>query len=314
MKVLILAGGFATRLWPLSEKKTKPLLPVGGKSIISHLVDKINPDLEIVISTNEQFEDQFQDWKEKNYPDRNINILVEPSKSEKDKKGAIGAIGYAVETYNIHDDLLVVAGDNLITFDINEFINKFDGNSLVAFYDKKDREAAKKFGVVEIKDNKVIDFEEKPSEPKSTIVSTLCYILQKEVLGDLKEFIKTGKDNAGDFIAFLVNNKSFIVRPFVFSGLWFDIGSFEAYLEANTQIQGSPIISEKALVSEDSKILGSSFIESEVVIENSIIEHSVIMEGCKIKNSTIRNCIIDDNCVMTNVTLENQMVRNKTKI
>jgi len=314
MKVLILAGGFATRLWPLSEKRTKPLLYVAGKPIISHMVGKIPQDLEIVISTNEQFQKHFETWQKKCFPERNIKILVEPSKSEKEKKGAIAAIDYAVQENHIDDDLLVLAGDNLFTFDLKDFIGKFKGNALVALYDIQDKEAAKKFGVVESKDGKIIGFEEKPEEPKSTTVSTLCYVLPKESLGYLKEFAKTGKDNAGDFIAYLIEDTPFDVDPYVFSGHWFDIGSFEAYIDANKKLHSEPIISQEASISSDSKITGSSFIAEDVEINNSIIENSVIMENSKIYNSTLRNCVVDDNSSIKNATLENQLIRNKSII
>lgn len=313
MKVLILAGGFATRLWPLSEKRTKPLLPIAGKPIISHLVEKIPPDLDIIVSTNEQFKEQFEKWQLKHFPSKKIDILVEPSKSEKEKKGAIGAINYAVKKHNINDDLLVLAGDNLLDFNLEDFIKNFKGNSLVAVYEIKDKEKAKKFGVVEIKNGEIVDFEEKPNEPKSSVVSTLCYILSKETLSILEEFSKTDKDNAGDFIAHLVKETPFKIEPFIFSGFWFDIGSFEAYLEANEKIQKEPIIT-KSVNLINSKIVGASFIEEGSYIECSIIENSVIMENCKIINSTLRNCIIDDNCIIKNASLENQLIRSGTII
>ena len=313
MKALILAGGFATRLWPLSEKRTKPLLLVGGKPIVSHLVEKIPKDLEIIISTSEQFKEHFEKWKEKHFRDRKIKILAEPSKSEKDKKGAVGAMSYAISQHEIDDDLLILAGDNILDFDLGDFIKSFKGNSLVAVYDIGDREAAKKFGVVEIKDNKIVDFEEKPSEPKSSTVSTLCYILPKETLGVLKEFAKTGKDNAGDLIAHLVKETPHDIEPFVFSGFWFDVGSFEAYLEANKKLQTKPIISKEAEV-KNSKIIGSSYICDGTVVLDSTIEDSVIMENCKIVNSVIRNCVIDDGCVIKDATLENQLIRGRTII
>lgn len=313
MKALILAGGFATRLWPLSEKRTKPLLPVGGKPILSHLVEKIPLGLEIIVSTNEQFREHFEDWKEK-ISRKNLDILIEPSKSEKDKKGAVAAIGYALEQKNIADDLLVLAGDNLLDFDLGDFIKKFKGNALVAVYDIGSKEAAKKFGVLDIKDNKIIDFEEKPLHPKSSTVSTLCYILPKKTLGFLKKFAQKGKDNAGDFIAYLVKDTPFDIEPFIFSGFWFDIGSFEAYLEANKRLQKEPIVSSKARVSSDSKIIGSSFIRDGSTIECSTIENSVIMENCKVINSTLRNCVIDDGCVIKDITLENQLIKSETII
>lgn len=312
MKALILAGGFATRLWPLSEKRTKPLLYVAGKPIISHLVDNIPEEVDVIVSTNEQFKDHFEDWRKNFFPERKIKILIEPSKSEKEKKGAVGAISYAVDEQKIDDDLLVLAGDNLLDFDLGDFTAKFCSNTLIAVYDIGNKEEAKKFGVVEIKNNKIVGFEEKPFVPKSTIISTLCYVLPKDALCDLREFAKTGKDNAGDFIAYLVKDTPYDISPYVFSGFWFDVGSFDAYLEANKKLQNEPLISDSASVSSDSKIIGSSYIGSDTKIEKSNVEDSVIMENCKIVNSNIRNCVIDEDCVIKDITLENQLLRNKT--
>ena len=314
MKVLILAGGFATRLWPLSEKRTKPLLPVAGKPIVSHLVEKIPEEVEVIVSTNEQFKKHFEEWRNKFFPLRNVNILVEPSLSESEKKGAIGAISYAINKERIDDDLLVLAGDNLFTFDLTDFVRSFKGNAIIATYDIKSIEKAKKFGVLDIKDGKIVDFEEKPLNPKSSTVSTLCYVLPKNTLLELKKFVKTGKDNAGDFIAHLVKNTTFDIEPYIFSGLWFDVGSFEAYLDANKNLQKEPIISDGVSISPNSKIIGSSSIGENTEIKDSMIEDSIVMENCKILNSSLRNCVVDESCVIKDVTLENQLLRNKTII
>ncbi len=313
MKAVILAGGFATRLWPLSEQRAKPLLPVAGKAIVSHLVVSLPKDVEIIISTNQQFEKTFNEWKNKEFKDRNIKILVEPAVSESEKKGAIGGISYAVEECKIDDDLVVLAGDNLFTFDLAHFVSKYKGKTMVAVYDIESLEDAKKFGVVEVLDDKIIDFEEKPKKPKSTIVSTLCYILPKKSLPYLQEFAKTGKDNAGDFIAYLVKDAPFEVEPYVFSGSWFDIGSFEAYLEANKKLQKSPIIDKNSKI-ENSEIKGSSVIGQNAQIINSAIEDSIIMENCKIENCKIRDSVIDFDSSIKNVKIEKQLIRNNTII
>lgn len=313
MKAVVLAGGFATRLWPLSEKRAKPLLPIGGKAMISHLVERLPEDVEVIISTNQQFEEPFREWKEKNFPKRNIQILVEPAASEGEKKGAIGGISYAISECKINDDLIVLAGDNLFTFDLAHFVSEYRGNALVAVYDIESKEDAKKFGVVAIDKNKIVDFEEKPSEPKSSTVSTLCYILPKESLPHLKEFAKTGKDNAGDFIAYLVKESPFEVEPYVFSGSWFDVGSFEAYLEANKKIQETPIIDKSAIV-KNSQISGCSMIGENVEITNSKIEDSIIMEGCKIEDCTVKDSVVDFDSKLKDAKIEKQLIRNNTII
>jgi len=313
MKAIILAGGFATRLWPLSEQRAKPLLPIAGKAIVSHLAESLPEDVELIISTNQQFEKSFKEWKEKFFPKRNIKILVEPSKSEKDKKGAVGAISYAIDSHKIDDDVLVLAGDNLFTFDLSDFASKFNRNGMVAVYDLDNLEDAKKFGVVEIKNNKIIGFEEKPLEPKSKTVSTLCYVLPKESIPYLREFAKTGKDNAGDFIKHLIEETPFDVEPYVFSGSWFDIGSFEAYMEANKSLQKYPMIHETAKV-VNSKITGSTVIGENCVITDSVIKDSIVMENCKVINSEVNESVIDFESYIKDAKLEKQLIRNNTII
>ncbi|NTU69756.1 NDP-sugar synthase, partial [bacterium] len=288
-------------------------LPIAGKAIVSHLAESLPEDVELIISTNEQFEKSFKDWKNKHFPLRNIKILVEPAKSEKDKKGAVGAISYAIDSHKIDDDVLVLAGDNLFTFDLSDFASKFNGNGMVAVYDLDDIEEAKKFGVVEIKNGKIVGFEEKPMDPKSKTVSTLCYVLPKESIPYLREFAKTGKDNAGDFIKHLIEETPFDVEPYVFSGSWFDIGSFEAYMEANKNLQKAPLIHETAKVI-DSKITGSTVIGENCLIENSVIKDSIIMENCKIVDSEINESVVDFESSIKDANLEKQLIRNNTII
>ena len=313
MKAIILAGGFATRLWPLSEQRAKPLLPIAGKAIVSHLADSLPEDIELIISTNQQFEEAFKEWKNKYFPKRNIKILIEPVSSEKDKKGAVGAISFAIDSFKIDDDVLVLAGDNLFTFDLSDFASKFKGNGLVAVYDLETFEEAKKFGVVEIKNGKIVGFEEKPKEPTSKTVSTLCYVLPKDSIPYLREFAKTGKDNAGDFIKHLIEETPFDIEPYIFSGSWFDVGSFEAYLEANKKIQKEPIIHKTAQII-NSKIIGSSVIGENCIIRDSVVNDSIIMENCKISDSEISESVIDFESSIKDAKMEKQLIRNNTTI
>jgi len=242
MKCIILAAGYATRLYPLTLDQPKPLLPVAGKPIIEHILDKIDKleDIEeVLIITNNKFFDNFRNWKRNYSFSKPIKILNDKTNSDDDKLGAVGDIGYALEEENVEEDILIIAGDNLFKFDLINFIDfyKEKKHSVIALYDVKDKNiAAKKLGVVEINDNnKIIDLEEKPENPKTTLVSTACYILTKESINELKKSIKEGNkpDNIGDFLSQLIKNKE--VYGLVHKEEWIDIGSKEQLKKADIE-------------------------------------------------------------------------------
>ncbi len=247
MKALILAGGYATRLMPVTKHIPKPLLPVNGKPIINHIieeVDKLDSVDEIIISTNKKFENHFNFWKRGISTSKPLDIVVEPTLSEGEKFGSIKAIDYIIKRKKLNDDLMIIAGDNLFTFDLREFEKSFKKNRAphVALYDIKKKELAKRFGVMKIDENNVVvEFEEKPSEPKSTLVSTACYIFPKEVLPLFDEYVSNGfnKDSPGFFLQWLYKKTNIIGYPF--EGKWFDIGTLDAYDECVEYFSKYPI-------------------------------------------------------------------------
>lgn len=240
MKALILAAGYATRLYPLTLNTPKHLLPIAGKPMLNYIIDKlkdIGSIKEIVVVTNDKFYPNFVEWAAKNSSSKPIKVLNDHTKSNEDRLGAIGDIHYAIQQEKLREDLLVIGGDNLFDFEINDLIDFFNSKkrSVVALYDMKKKEAlAGKFGVVLIgRNSKIVDFEEKPKNPKSTLASTFCYIFSRDDIEELERCIRENKkpDNAGDFIKYLAAKKD--VYGFVFKGIWFDIGSFEHYDQAN---------------------------------------------------------------------------------
>ena len=138
MRAFILAGGFATRLWPLTEKRAKPLLPLAGKPLLTHLVEKIPEGIGITVSTNSVFSDDFEAWKEDTRPayrpgrhktqDTRIEILIEDTGHEDEKLGALGAVAKWITEEKIDDDVLLIAGDNYVGFSIEAFIDKYMGS------------------------------------------------------------------------------------------------------------------------------------------------------------------------------------------
>lgn len=241
MHAVVLAGGFAKRLWPLTKEMPKPLLSVAGKPIIEHILEKLD-NIEgidkVFISVNQRFEPHFREWLRGADFAKPLEIVSEPTTCEEDKLGAVGALGFLLKEKGISDDLIVVAGDNLFDFDMKKFVDMHAGGfPVVALYDMEDKDKIKeKYGVVVLDDQDMIkEFHEKPANPVSTLVSTGCYFFPKHAVEMIHEYLG-GKNNAdapGFFISWLA--KQMAVQGFVFNGdsTWFDIGSIESYKEAN---------------------------------------------------------------------------------
>jgi glucose-1-phosphate thymidylyltransferase len=237
MKAIILAAGYATRLYPLTLNKAKPLLEVARKPIIEHIVKKIEKVKSIdtiYVITNNKFFEQFILWNSNFSSIKNIEIINDQTTSNEDRLGALGDIEYVCNNSDLNDDILLIAGDNLFEFslkDMNEFFDEKQ-NTVVALYDVKDIELAKKYGVVEIdSNNKMVEFEEKPEQPKSTLASTGIYLFPKVAIQTLPEFLKAGiSDKIGSFLEWL--HKKEDIFGYVTEEKWFDIGSLEQLEQA----------------------------------------------------------------------------------
>jgi glucose-1-phosphate thymidylyltransferase len=246
MNALILAAGYATRLYPLTLDKPKPLLVVGGKPIIEWVVDNLVdvPNLEtIYVVTNDKFASDFQAWSER-YQGRQrefkFKIINDGSKSDEDKLGAIGDINFVVTRENLTGGgLLIIAGDNLFTESLTGFVAfAKESEATVAIYDVGDIEAIKKYGNIAIEaDGIITHFEEKPQKPRGTLAAIALYYYSPEVLSLLTTYLAAGNnpDQPGRFVQWLYTRKP--VKTFQIKGKWLDIGSKET-LERADQILG----------------------------------------------------------------------------
>ena len=231
MKAAILAAGYATRLYPLTLDKPKPLLNVNSKPIASYILERLIPlnlDKTYVV-TNNKFFQLFKEWAFKQRIP--VEVVNDGTNSNEDSLGAIGDIHFLIQNKNIEDDLLIIAGDNLFDFDISKFVDFFKQKkaTCIGMIDHKDKsKIAGKYGCVLIdKNNRIIDFEEKPQKPKSTMSATMIYALKAEDLMELENCLNHGKtfDNGGEFIRYLSERKP--VYGYLFNEKWFDIGSME---------------------------------------------------------------------------------------
>jgi len=313
MHAVILAGGFATRLWPLTEKLPKPLIPLAGKELLSHLIEKIPLNIKITLSVNSTFAFAFKTWKEKFFPKRKINIFIEDAKKEEEKKGALFAIARCVKDLKINDHLLVIAGDNFFDFSLSDFISQFKQNPLIAVYDLKDKKQAKKFGVVIGSNNIVENFEEKPENPSSSLISTGCYLIPQKLLQDLCFFAQKNPDDLGKVFEYFLS-KNIEINFFSFMGKWFDIGSFDSFLKAHKNILKEKILRKKGSNQINSILKGAIFLGENALVKDCLIEDSIILENANIKNSTLRNCVIGKNVTLKNIDLEWKIIRDESFI
>lgn len=238
MKALILAAGYGTRLYPLTKDTPKPLLVIKNKPILEYILKNIEEAgiAEVYIITNDRFFEKISRWVKEYKSCLKIKVIDDHTTSNDDRLGAIKDIEFTISQEQITDDILVIAGDNLFNLSLKDFIRfslEKQADAVVCAYDVKDIKKASLYGITEIdKDKRVVSFEEKPKEPKSTLAAMAIYYFPKKTLTLISEYLSAGEKNdaPGFFLKWLSRKGK--VFAYVFDGRWFDIGSIEAYEEA----------------------------------------------------------------------------------
>ncbi len=319
MKSFILAGGFATRLWPLTERRAKPLLPLAGEPLLTHLLRRIPADVSVTVSTNAIFARDMQQWASTIKDRAILEILVEDSGHDDSKLGALGAVAKWITDRQIQEDVLLLAGDNFLELDLARFIACGRGNPLLAACDIGSLESAKAFGTVILSEEAntsgcrtVTAFEEKPEKPRSTFVSTGCSLLPASSLPVLVEYAHEKPDNIGGIFEEFLRRKM-PVDCFLFSERWRDIGSFDSYMALHCDVlKGKQIIDPTASVDSSSILRGSIDIGPKSVIRGSTLTDCIVFGAATIDNCVIDHCILDEKCELTGVDLTGKMLRAAT--
>ena len=235
MKCLILAAGYATRLYPLTENFPKPLLKVGDKTILDWLIDDLEQTgliEEYIVVTNHKFAHIFEEWA---YDKSKISVIDDGTSSNETRLGAVKDIELGINTRKVDDDLLVMAGDNLLDFSLGGFIKyaQEKGTTCIMRYHEPNTERLHKCGIVEIDaDDRILSMEEKPAQPKSHWCCPPFYYYKKSDLRLVSKGITEGcgTDAPGSFIAWLCTQIT--VYAWEMPAARFDIGSLETYKEA----------------------------------------------------------------------------------
>ena len=254
MKCIILAAGYATRLYPLTENFPKPLLKVGEKAILDWLIDDLSATGlvdEFFVVTNHKFAQIFRDWagapsviSSEGHPhsvissegeagvEKSIHVIDDGTSTNESRLGAVRDLLLAVKEYGIDDDALVMAGDNLLSFSLKEFVDycaRKDASCIMR-YNEADEKRLHRSGIVEVgKDDRVLSMEEKPAEPKSHWCCPPFYFYKREVLARVEEAIGDGcgVDAPGSLAAWLSERS--VVYAWEMPGPRYDIGTLESY-------------------------------------------------------------------------------------
>ena len=249
MKAIILGAGYGVRLCPLTKNTPKPLLAIAGKPVIEWSLDALLPRKEIdriFIVSNNRFYDNYKDWLEQRMQSpaglfrkygQKIVIYNDKSLSPDDKLGAIGDINFVIKKAAIKDDLMIVAGDNLFGIDYTDFVKYFKKHgTTICLKDFKgsNKKLVSQYGVVTLdKDKRLIDFEEKPAQPQSTLVAMCLYIFAQGDLKLVSQYLKKGfnPDAPGYYLQWLHKTKD--IYGYTLKGRWFDIGDIDSYEKAS---------------------------------------------------------------------------------
>ena len=318
MKAIVLAGGYATRLWPITKHRPKMLLPLGDTTVIVRIynqletVDRID---EVYVSTNERFAADFDaHLADSSY--EKPRLSVEQTAAEDEKLGVVGALSQLVEREGITGPLLVIAGDNLFDFEVDDFLDAFErrGAPTLATYDVGERERATAYGVVELDGDRVVGFREKPEEPASTLVSTGCYAFPPEAHSLFRTYLEDGNnpDEPGWFVQWLHSRQP--TYAYAFEDTWFDIGTRESYLDAVAwQLDGDSKIAETATL-ENATIGPNVHVLPGATLVDTTVERSVIFPDVTLEASTVRRSIVDEGATLVGIDFDRAMIGAYTRI
>ncbi|MCX7788245.1 MAG: nucleotidyltransferase family protein [Spirochaetes bacterium] len=237
MKCVLLVAGFATRLYPLTLHTPKPLLEVGGKTILDRLIEKLEeiPSLdEVILVSNGKFFSTFIQWASKCTFSKKLTVLNDGALDNEHRLGAVADLEFAVRKKNMIEDTLVLAGDNLFDFSLKAFVDFFytKGADCITAHRVEDPEQLRRTGVIIVNsESRVLEFEEKPKHPKSNLAVPPIYLYRSDTLPLLKIYLEEGNnpDAPGNFIPWLLRRKE--VYAYLFPGKRYDIGTPESLKE-----------------------------------------------------------------------------------
>lgn len=238
MKSIIIAAGYATRLYPLTENFPKPLLSIGGNTILGRIISDIDPFPEItehIVVSNHKFAGHFEAWASETVTSKRVKVIDDGTSTNDTRLGAVGDLLLAIKREQIDDDILVLAADNILDFSFRGFVDAFHakGTSMIMCHHEPELHHLQRTGVIEVDgDMKVLQMQEKPSVPVSHWAVPPFYIYKKADLPLIRTCLEhgCGHDAPGNLAHWLVDRT--IIHAWPMPGRRHDIGSLDSYYEA----------------------------------------------------------------------------------
>ncbi len=241
MKAVVLGAGYGTKLYPITKNRPKPLLPVGDEPILDHILDRLKPISsldDVFVVTNDRFYSHYRGWKEAREGTDRVHLINDGSRTPEDRLGAIGDVQFAIEQREIRDDLLVVAGDNVLEFDLTEFVSFFEEHGSVIGLKQLDEQEVGSYSVVDVDENhRIVDFEEKPAVPRTSLISIGLYLFKADHIGLIEQYLDAdhNPDEPGYLIEWM--HRQVPIYGYRVEGAWYDIGDIRSYNQANEHFE-----------------------------------------------------------------------------
>ena len=246
MKNIVIAAGYATRLYPLTENFPKPLLKIGERSILDRILDDVDGIEDIdehIIVTNHKFSEIFNDWvaERKLKPGtKPIRIIDDGTTDNENRLGAVKDLLLAIDEFDINDDIMVLAADNILDFSFQGFVDFFKqkNTSVIMCHHEPELYKLQRTGVIAVDDDmKVLEMQEKPEHPVSNWAVPPFYIYKKNDLPLIRDCLNhgCGFDAPGNLAHYLVNATT--IHAWIMPGSRYDIGSLDSYKEAQILFQ-----------------------------------------------------------------------------
>lgn len=249
MRAIVLAAGYATRLYPLTLDTPKPLLEVGGRPILERLLEDlaaIETLEEVYVVTNSKFAEHFRRFAERWQPPRprlDVTVVDDGTTTDEGKLGAIGDLGFAIRRFGLDEDLLVAAGDSVFEEGLLDEFVRFGAERdapAIAVRDVGDPEEIRRYSAVSVDgDDRIVDFVEKPEEQGSTLAGIALYFYPRSVVPLVRTYLEEGNnpDQPGRLVQWLYPRVPFYAWRL--RGRWYDIGSPETLEQADREFSQS---------------------------------------------------------------------------
>lgn len=290
MQVVIPAGGRGLRLRPITNYHPKPLLPLGDRPILSHILQGIPTELPVTVVVTAELEAEFCAWRDSLSPVRDVRIYVESPRTN-GRPGPVSAVLQVLREYSVDDDLLLLMGDSVLPFTMRDFLPSCGSRQLrLAAYELPEIEQASRFGVLDITAaNTVASFTEKPQCPQSPWVFTGCLFIPAHLIPALLEFGDTCSPEMGQIVA-QFHGLGEEIEVFRAAGEWHDIGTFRSYLAAH-QSFSTPGDQER-LRRHGSESNGYVYVDPRARVTRSKLQNCLIFGDAEITDACLSDCIV----------------------